>query len=279
MGLGAIGCFDHQQGTLTTWEPGASGVQEPNFVVRPGAPEGEGYLLTIVNRLAENRSDLAILNAQPAGGGPLAVLKLPVRVRSTFHGMWVPSSASGNGAVRCMRTAAANLPGWRGLPVIEDIELEGPRGGRSARAHRSERHLPYRCARGGEWRTGDARPVVLGHEGAGVVEEIGAGVTSLKAGDHVVLSGSSCGHCASCQHNLPSYCAQMYPRNFGGLRIDGSSAYSQNGAPLFGHFFGQSSFAKHTVVARAHGGESAARRAAGDSWAARVRRDHRHRAQ
>jgi aryl-alcohol dehydrogenase len=90
---------------------------------------------------------------------------------------------------------------------------------------------------------------VLGHEGAGIVEEVGAGVTTLKAGDHVVLSGSSCGHCPSCQHNLPSYCAQMYPRNFGGQRIDGTSAYSQGGTRLFGHFFGQSSFARHTVAA------------------------------
>jgi aryl-alcohol dehydrogenase len=90
---------------------------------------------------------------------------------------------------------------------------------------------------------------VLGHEGAGIVEDVGAGVTSLKPGDHVVLSGSSCGHCRSCQHNLPSYCVQMYPRNFGGQRIDGTSAYSQNGQRLFGHFFGQSSFAKHSVVA------------------------------
>jgi carotenoid cleavage dioxygenase-like enzyme len=93
MGMGAIGCFDHTEGTLSTWEPGASGVQEPNFVVRPGAPEGEGYLLTLVNRLAENRSDLAILDAHRLDDGPLAVLRLPVRVRSTFHGMWVPASA------------------------------------------------------------------------------------------------------------------------------------------------------------------------------------------
>jgi carotenoid cleavage dioxygenase len=72
-------------------------VQEPNFVVRPGAAEGAGYLLVLVNRLGENRSDLAILNARRLGDGPLAVLKLPVRVRSTFHGMWVPSSALTSG--------------------------------------------------------------------------------------------------------------------------------------------------------------------------------------
>jgi carotenoid cleavage dioxygenase-like enzyme len=68
-------------------------VQEPNFVVKPGAPEGEGYLLVIVNRFAKNHSDLAILSARDIAAGPIALLTLPVRVRSTFHGMWVPESA------------------------------------------------------------------------------------------------------------------------------------------------------------------------------------------
>lgn len=58
-------------------------------VVKAGAPEGEGYLLVIVNRLAENHSDLAILNASDIAAGPIALLTLPVRVRATFHGMWV----------------------------------------------------------------------------------------------------------------------------------------------------------------------------------------------
>lgn len=98
MGPGAVGCFDHATGTLTTWEPGAAcGVQEPNFVARPGAPEGEGYLLVLVNRFNENRSDLAILDARRIADGPLAVLKLPLRVRSTFHGMWVPAGALASG--------------------------------------------------------------------------------------------------------------------------------------------------------------------------------------
>ena len=92
--MGAIGCFDQQTGTLTTWSAGENcGVHEPNFVVQPGAPEGEGYLLVIVNRFAANHSDLAILNARDIASGPIALLTLPVRVRSTFHGMWVPESA------------------------------------------------------------------------------------------------------------------------------------------------------------------------------------------
>ncbi|HUN27405.1 MAG TPA: carotenoid oxygenase family protein [Steroidobacteraceae bacterium] len=100
-GFGAIGCFDHRTGELSAWSPGDHcGVHEPNFVVRPGAPEGAGYLLVIVNRFAENRSDLAVLDAARLPEGPIALIKLPVRVRSTFHGMWVPQSALASGQYR-----------------------------------------------------------------------------------------------------------------------------------------------------------------------------------
>jgi len=98
MGMGAIGSFDHQTGEFSSWSPGEHcGVQEPNFVGRPGAAEADGYLLALVNRFAENRSDLAILDARRVADGPLALLKLPLRVRSTFHGMWVPESALTSG--------------------------------------------------------------------------------------------------------------------------------------------------------------------------------------
>jgi carotenoid cleavage dioxygenase len=99
IGMGAIGCFDHERGTLATWSPGADcGVQEPVFVPRePGAPEGDGYLLVLVNRLREMRSDLAILDAREVGAGPVALVRLPTRVRSTFHGMWVPQRALQSG--------------------------------------------------------------------------------------------------------------------------------------------------------------------------------------
>ena len=99
IGMGAIGCFDHEHGTLATWSPGADcGVQEPVFVPRaPGAPEGDGYLLVLVNRLSEMRSDLAVLDARDVGAGPVAIIRLPTRVRSTFHGMWVPHRALQSG--------------------------------------------------------------------------------------------------------------------------------------------------------------------------------------
>ena len=99
VGMSAIGCFDHVTGALATWSPGPdSGVQEPTFVPRArGAAEGEGYLLVLVNRLAEMRSDLAILDARNVAAGPLALLRIPTRVRSTFHGMFVPGEALRNG--------------------------------------------------------------------------------------------------------------------------------------------------------------------------------------
>ncbi len=148
-----------------------------------------------------------------------------------------------------MRTVAAISREGARLPVIEDIELETPRAGEVLVRIVASGICHTDARAGASGGPGTPKPVVLGHEGAGVVEEVGAGVTTLEVGDHVVLSGSSCGQCASCQRNLPSYCAQMYPRNFGGLRIDGTSAYSQNGTQLFGHFFGQSSFAKHAIAA------------------------------
>jgi carotenoid cleavage dioxygenase len=99
VGMSAIGCLDHATGALATWSPGGDcGVQEPNFVPRHrGAAEGEGYLLVLVNRLAEMRSELAVLDARNVAAGPLALLRLPTRVRSTFHGMFVPGEALQSG--------------------------------------------------------------------------------------------------------------------------------------------------------------------------------------
>ena len=90
-----IGVFDFETRELQSWSPGAtSGVQEPIFAPRtPDSPEGDGYLLVIVNRFDEQHSDLAILDAQDVEKGPVALLKMPVRVRATFHGMWVPEGA------------------------------------------------------------------------------------------------------------------------------------------------------------------------------------------
>ncbi|WP_159501377.1 NAD(P)-dependent alcohol dehydrogenase [Microbacterium sp. 18062] len=88
-------------------------------------------------------------------------------------------------------------------------------------------------------------PIVLGHEGAGVVEKVGAGVDHLRPGDHVVLSVNSCGTCRSCLSGHPAACVNIFAHNFAGSRIDGTTAYSYaDGTPVKSHFFGQSSFSE-----------------------------------
>ncbi|HEU4781207.1 MAG TPA: NAD(P)-dependent alcohol dehydrogenase, partial [Steroidobacteraceae bacterium] len=90
-------------------------------------------------------------------------------------------------------------------------------------------------------------PVVLGHEGAGVVERVGNKVTKVAPGDHVVLTFNSCGRCASCIESEPTYCHEFFPRNFFAARADGSSALSKDGERINGNFFGQSSFATYAL--------------------------------
>ena len=86
-------------------------------------------------------------------------------------------------------------------------------------------------------------PIVLGHEGAGVVESVGADVRKVAPGDPVVLTYMSCGHCKPCYLGEPVYCVNAYPLCFGGAREDGSTATRDaQGSPIHDHFFGQSSF-------------------------------------
>ena len=91
-------------------------------------------------------------------------------------------------------------------------------------------------------------PIVLGHEGAGVVELVGAAVTTVKPGDHVVLTFASCGSCGQCVSGHPVYCKVSAAMNLSGARADGSSAWSRDGERVHGHFVGQSSFGTHVVV-------------------------------
>lgn len=90
-------------------------------------------------------------------------------------------------------------------------------------------------------------PMVLGHEGAGVVEKIGSNVRGIEVGDHVVFSYSYCDHCHSCLTGEPYNCENYNEINFGGVASDGETRISQNGKPV-SMFFGQSSFATHSVV-------------------------------
>ena len=96
-------------------------------------------------------------------------------------------------------------------------------------------------------------PIILGHEGAGIVESIGSGVTSIRPGDHVVLSFDSCGQCRNCQQDRPAYCFDFFPINFSGGRIaDNSSPVSNGKEKLHSAFFSQSSFATHAIAREAN---------------------------
>jgi len=90
-------------------------------------------------------------------------------------------------------------------------------------------------------------PAIFGHEGAGVVEAVGANVTKVAPGDHVVMTFNTCGGCPNCQQGFPTYCNNGFPLNLMGSRLDGSSAYQRDGKRISGHFFGQSSFATFSI--------------------------------
>ena len=91
-------------------------------------------------------------------------------------------------------------------------------------------------------------PLVLGHEGAGIVERVGPLVKDIEVGDHVVLSYGYCSKCSSCHSGHEPYCKEFYPRNFGGSDMEGNNAIEDaDGKPLNDHFFAQSSFATYAL--------------------------------
>lgn len=145
-----------------------------------------------------------------------------------------------------MKIQAAVARAASRAPQIETVEIEEPRAG----------EVLVRIVASGICHTDidvhardrSPKPIVLGHEGAGIVTRVGPGVTRLAPGDAVVLSVSYCGECPSCRHNLHSYCHEVLPRNFGGRRPDGSTPLSQNGTPINARFFGQSSFATYSLA-------------------------------
>ncbi len=129
--------------------------------------------------------------------------------------------------------------------VLENIELEAPR----------ENEVLVKIIATGICHTDmvlrDAsvtkRPVVLGHEGAGIVEQVGSDVIAFKPGDRVAMSFSSCGVCPSCAKHVPGYCTQFFPLNILGRRSDGSTSLAKGSEPITSHIFGQSSFATHAI--------------------------------
>ena len=95
---------------------------------------------------------------------------------------------------------------------------------------------------------GGRYPAVFGHEGAGVVEAVGARVTRVRPGDSVVLSYRSCRACRECRAGHPYYCRHFQALNVSGTRPDGTTTLRAGGEPIYGSFFGQSSFATHAIA-------------------------------
>jgi Zn-dependent alcohol dehydrogenase len=94
-------------------------------------------------------------------------------------------------------------------------------------------------------------PAVLGHEGAGVVEAVGPGVTAVAAGDRVALSWlPACGACDECRRDLPHLCAAAFPAMDAGGLLDGTTRLSHDGRPVY-HYSLLSTFAEHAVVPEA----------------------------
>ena len=91
-------------------------------------------------------------------------------------------------------------------------------------------------------------PAILGHEGAGIVQEVGAGVTSVKAGDHVIpLYTPECRQCEYCLNPKTNLCQAIRTTQGQGLMPDGTSRFSIKGKPIY-HYMGTSTFANHTVL-------------------------------
>ena len=102
-------------------------------------------------------------------------------------------------------------------------------------------------------------PAVFGHEGAGIVEAVGSGVTKFAAGDHVVISYPWCGSCANCRRRMESHCQNNFALKMRGTRADGSTLMRRGPETIYSAFFQQSSFATHAI--------------ANERFAVKVRRD------
>jgi NDMA-dependent alcohol dehydrogenase len=143
-----------------------------------------------------------------------------------------------------MRAAVLYQPGE--ALRVEEVELGAPRAGevRVRVAAAGVCHSDYHYMRGD---LVGKLPIVLGHEGAGVVEEVGPGVTSVRPGDHVVLLWrTSCGRCEFCSRGRPVLCQEGAAVRAGGHLPDGTSRLSRDGEEI-GHFLGVSCFAEQTV--------------------------------
>jgi S-(hydroxymethyl)glutathione dehydrogenase / alcohol dehydrogenase len=150
--------------------------------------------------------------------------------------------------IRYMKTrAAVAFEAKRPLEIVE-VDLDGPRGGEvlveimaTGICHTDAYTLDGLDSEG-------LFPSILGHEGAGVVREIGEGVTSVAVGDHVIpLYTPECGRCKSCLSGKTNLCTAIRATQGKGVMPDGTSRFSYKGQPIF-HYMGCSTFSNFTVL-------------------------------
>jgi S-(hydroxymethyl)glutathione dehydrogenase/alcohol dehydrogenase len=147
-----------------------------------------------------------------------------------------------------MKTRAA-VAFQAGKPlVIEEVDLAGPQAGEvlvrlvaTGVCHTDAFTLSGADPEG-------LFPAILGHEGGGIVEEVGAGVTSVKPGDHVIpLYTPECGECKFCKSGRTNLCQKIRATQGRGLMPDGTSRFSLGGKPIL-HYMGTSTFSEYTVL-------------------------------
>src|ERR1700735_145414 len=143
--------------------------------------------------------------------------------------------------------AAVALEAKKPLEIVE-VDLEGPRAGEvlveikaTGICHTDAYTLDGLDSEG-------LFPSILGHEGAGIVREVGAGVTSVKPGDHVIpLYTPECRQCKSCLSRKTNLCTAIRATQGKGLMPDGTSRFSYKGRPIH-HYMGCSTFSNFTVL-------------------------------
>jgi S-(hydroxymethyl)glutathione dehydrogenase / alcohol dehydrogenase len=147
-----------------------------------------------------------------------------------------------------MKTKAAIAWSAQAPLTIETVDLQGPRAGEvlielkaTGICHTDQYTLSGSDPEG-------LFPAILGHEGAGVVLELGAGVSSVARGDHVIpLYTPECRHCKFCLSRKTNLCQSIRTTQGRGLMPDATSRFSMNGKPIF-HYMGTSTFSQHIVV-------------------------------
>lgn len=147
-----------------------------------------------------------------------------------------------------MKIKAAVAWGPKEPLKIEEVDLQGPQKGEvlvkiiaSGVCHTDAYTLSGADPEGNF-------PAILGHEGGGIVEEVGEGVTTLKKGDHVIpLYTPECGECKFCTSGKTNLCQRIRATQGKGLMPDGTSRFSKDGKPIF-HYMGTSTFSEYTVL-------------------------------